>query len=383
MPTGVFLGGSFNMKNQQPVLIGLTVFLLLSLIACSTPTPTPPAASTNILPKPSPTAVTPSAPQCVTEKVDLNELANAAVFREYRWSTDGQSIYFQSDDGWWTYSISSRKITPSSEPIINPTPIPTLSAVEQTHRSILEEDYSTLHYDSSLSPSGTRLIYWVNTKRLNAPTATPSNIDLPDEDFRVIAYEEEDIYLIQNGSSDPIHLGKVNGAITHATWLPNEERVVLEMLTFSPDFLLLVDIPARSINPLLSRTDLPGVLKLGFRGVSPDGNWAMYRGYGLSILNINTSKTQELREVQEVYGAWWTPDSKQILLVADAGPRHYSFYIYDLALEKLTRLASDLESKGSFKLLSISDIQAALANVDTNYNSRTHQIYVLYLCLDE
>jgi hypothetical protein len=319
----------------------------------------------------------------VTEKVDLNELANETMFRQYSWSDDGQTIYFRTADGWRAYSATSRKITRVSGPEVIVTP--TLSAIQETHISILGENHRSLQFDSSLSPSGTRLIYWINTKRLNAPTATPSYMDLPNEDFGAIAYEEEDIFLLQNGGNDPIYLGKVNGAITHAYWLEEEKRVVLTMLPFSPDFLWLVDIPSQTLTPVLSGKDLPNVVKLGFWGASPDGKWAMYQSHGhyFSILNINTTEIYEVFEIQRTVGAWWTPDSKRILLVTDAGPGYYSVYIYDVSLEKFTRLVSDLESKGSFKLLSISDNEAALANIDTNYDSRTHQIYMLYLCLDK
>ena len=255
--------------------------------------------------------------------------------------------------------------------------------------------YALLKSNSSLSPSKTRLIYWEDPKRLKwndpnrlkTPTATPDPYGLADEDVDWIASGEDEIFLLQDGIADPIYPGKIKGVTTNAHWLPGEQRVILEMLPFSPYYLWLVDIPSRTVTPLLSSKDVFGAQKFAFLGVSPDGNQAMYQinlAKHIFIVNINTALVQPIYAVPRTHGAWWLPDGKRILAVIFEDERNYSIILYNMETEELTRLVSDLEN-GRFTLLSLSNHEVMLTYDETivrSHYSHFRKIYLLKLCLD-
>jgi len=381
------------MKTSQSFFRAGVILAIVLIQGCSAPSIAMPVF-TAIIPSATSTApqeiplqsvsVTPS--QCASDNVDLNVLANIDAFDEYRFSRDSQTIFLRSGSSWLTYSTLTREVMAVSRPEIDLTP--TLTPVEQTYRSLLGADYQSYPYLASLAPSRKRLLYWTTVNRLPTPVVTPTFVDVANEDAGWVTESREDIFLLQDGSPEPVFLGKVQGLIKDVHWSQSESRVVIEMLNFSPDFLWLLDIPSKTLKPLLSSEDLPDVIKLGFWGVSPDGNWAMYNTgpadrHNFSILNIDTAEVQEFYQVKRARGAWWTSDSKRIVLAIDAGPGYVSIYIYNLHWRRFTRLLSDLPSEGTSELMSISNHTAVLTYTITDYDSNTYRMSALQLCWDE
>ena len=263
-----------------------------------------------------------STPGCQTNKIKLNDLVNGQEINvnTYRWSGEDQLLDFQTEDAWWVFSVLSGKVRQLTDTEIPVTP--TKAAIQTALRPFLsEEDAVAKDWSgfSSLSPSTTKLIYWKKPEKEPVPTKTPDPDPIAVEDFGAIAFEEQEIYILQNGMSKPLYLGKVNGLIRRVFWLSGEKQAILEMAAFSPNYLLLLDIPSKTFTSLLSKEAASGAPGFSVLAISPDGEWVMYQIYRkvpqhAFMVNTKTTLIQSIEAIPHTIGAWWLPDGKEILI---------------------------------------------------------------------
>lgn len=342
-------------KNSN-VTVMTTESIIAPPVVRETPTPT-----TTVIP-------------CTPSQVNLNKLANVDQIDEYRWSDDGGFFYFRSGNDSWKYSVISKEMTyiPSSEVVATPTP----SDVEQRFQTILNETPTIQSAYFSLSPSGRKLVYW----------SDPDSTSM--EGYDAIAFQEQEIFLLQEGISKSVYIGKIKGAIQEGYWLPGEERIVLEMLDFSPyNYLWLVDIPSRSLIPLISIEDVSGARKFSVLDISPDGNWVMYQANtakNVFIININTHEIKPIYAIPHTPNAFWLPDGKRILARVYDG-----LILYNMDKQSTTQIASDVQNDRSIALLrvfngklTLASIKSTVTTIDEYRLSIMHDIDILNLCLD-
>lgn len=324
-----------------------------------------------------------STPSCVTTEIKLDDLVNGQEINgnTYHWSGEDQLLYFQTEDAWWAYSVLTGEVRQLTDAEIPATP--TQAALQTALRPFLsEEDAVAKDWSgfSSLSPSATKLIYWKRPENAPAPTNTPDPDPIAVEDFGTIAFEEQEIYILQDGISEPLYLGKVNGLIRRIFWLHGEEQAIFEMAAFSPDYLLILDLSSKTVTSLLSKEEADGAPKFSVVAVSPEGEWVIYqRAMADHIFMVNTKTTliTPLETIRHSMGAWWLQDEKKILLISLADKSGFSAILYNMETKETVTLLSDLEF-GFSDLLSISDTQALLTHTRSY---PTSDFYLLKLCL--
>lgn len=371
--------------STQKRMVWMVLVFILLFSACSPQIPNEESAKQTVEPvTKTPAPQMTSTPGCETNKIKLNDLVNGQEINvnTYRWSGEDQLLYFQTEDAWWAYSVLTGEIRQLTNAEIAVTP--TQAALETALRPFLpEEDASMKDWSgfSSISPSATKLIYWKKPEKAPIPTNTPDPDPIAVEDFGAIAFEEQEIYILQDGMSEPLYLGKVNGLIRRVFWLPGEEQVILEMAAFSPNYLLILDLSSKTVTSLLSKEEANGAPKFSVVAVSPDGEWVVYqttKSDHIFMINTKTTLVTPLETVRRSMGAWWLPDKKKILLISLADKDGFSAILYDMETKETAALLSDLEF-GFSDLLSISDTQALLT-YKTSYP--TSDFYLLKLCFD-
>lgn len=299
---------------------------------------------------------------CESSVINLVDLANITNIDYYRWSEDGQHVYIRSGDNGWDYSVADQTMESMSnlEMLVTPTP----SIAEQRYFSLSEEDYESARYRSTTSPSGKYLIYWESQ----------------------VTSELKGIFLLQDDSVEPIFIGEIPGAIRRYHWTPDEDQVVIEMFTLSPEYLWLLDIPTRTLTLLFSQD--PPQTKFSVLDISPDGDWLLYQTVPIDhvfLMSLNDYSIQALSGLPRTFGAWWLPDGNRIIFVRLEGPKGYSINIYDVQSDQLIEIASNLGSGeedklGSFQLMGVSETKITMANIIL-YPSP--YLYILDLCISE
>ena len=325
---------------------------------------------------------------CTPSQVNMNTLADVDQIDGYRWSEDGESFYFRSGNNTWQYSIISQELTPipSSEVVVTPTP----SDIEQRFETILAETPTIRPGYFSLSPSRKKLIYWSDPNILKTPTMTPDPDPITIDGYDAATFDEREIFLLQEGVFKPIYIGKIKGAIQEGYWLPGEDRVILKMLDFSLYyFLWVVDIPSRSLIPLISTEDVSGARKFSLLDISPDGNWIIYQANHVSIMNINAREIRPLYAIPHIYRAFWLPDGKRILAQDIDSQDTFSLLLYELDTQNIIRIAFGLPCSGSIELIHVYEDRLTLANIikratpiAESQHSYWYEIEILNLCLD-
>jgi hypothetical protein len=328
-------------------------------------------------------------PSCDSEIIHLSDLTDGKSIDVYDWREGASDLYIQSDGNWLKYSIQSKSLVSvsDSESVRLNSPYP----VELIYRSILDNDPESWRYTSSLSPSGTQLIYWKPTKLLPIPTLTPESSpnDLSDESIQL---SDKNVYLLHENDPEPLFLGRVTGGIKSAHWLPGERKIILEMLPFSPHYPLLLDIPAKSLSPILSANEISSAQRFALLGISPDGNQAMYQVGVLpdytAIKNIKESDTEYLYWFPRTSSAWWLPDGKRIVTILAEVDHTYSIFLVNSQTGDMFRVfSSEYLSKRDFiwRKLSILDDEAILISIrgSTWRNSSPYEIDVLHVCFTD
>ena len=366
----------------------MSLCLLIQVVKCSSTSTnieseTPPPlilTSGTAVPRITDTSLT--TVSCATSTISLNDLVDGRPINNYSISSSGQDLYLQSGDSWWEYSTVGQELTNISS--ISTVSTVTPEVIEQHCYAILDKNQNLLPSAMAISPNKTRLIFWSVTNPSINSASTPEFEFLSNVNYG--APQETDLFLLEKAQTAPAYLGKIPGGVKAAHWFPNEDRIVLEMLSFSPFYLWLVDIPSRSLIPLLSESDVSGAPKFALLDVSSDGNWVIYQtslADHVFALDVNSRSIMPLYALPRTVGAWWLKDSERIIAVVGAGPGYYSVYKYTMTTGGITRLVSDLESEGVFTFLDASDSIAYLANIKTNQISNTYEVYVLSVCLND
>lgn len=320
-------------------------------------------------------------PPCLSSMTSVNTLVNDKKIDEYLLSSNGQHLYVKSNNSWWDYLPTNNKLM--SLPDLSIMSTPTESDVEQSLLSILGIDRKIVLDHSAPAPDRKKLIYWEvsNLKDQVVPTATPD--ELSNESAGGVQIDN-DIFLLEEGMTHLIYLGQISGGIKSVHWVTGGDRVVLEMLSFSPYYLWLIDVSSRSLTPLLSQADVASAPQFALLDIDSNGEWLLYQSSRVdyvSAININNRTIKPLYTVKRSFGSWWLLNAKQFITVQDDTANSYSIDLYDLNTMNTTRLFSDIKVKGSFSLVNISNDKAILANIKHS-DTDGYDIYILSICIN-
>ncbi|MFN8386387.1 MAG: hypothetical protein U0X92_08210 [Anaerolineales bacterium] len=369
----------------------LVVTLAVCIMISNCIPPTTPDVSNNLSPTANfstavslpPTDLSATVPpaSCVENQINLNNILDTPNINDYRISEDNQSIYLQSEDKWMEYSVANQDLKGVADPskLIESTP----GVLEQRYFSIAGQDDELAKYRMSVSPNGNKLIYWVVSKHpLLRSTPTGPPLDQANESFGV--HSEIDMFMIETDKEDIAYLGRILGGVKRVHWVQDGKRALVEMISFSPNYLWLIDLPSQTVTPLLSSSDVLDAPQFALLDISSDGNWAMFQTSLIdhnNLLDINQKRIRPIYALPRVVGAWWLPNNQSIIAILNAGPGYYSIYKYELNTDEISRLMSDIKSGGVFSFLYSTGDKAYLVNINKDYASGFYEIHVINLCV--
>lgn len=303
---------------------------------------------------------------------------NAEVVR-FLWSDDMQVLYFLKGEEWFGYAVASQTIFPLSDlsivapPAYPPFILESLAVFDWSERRLF------------LSPSGQKAIYadfppksgWVNATP--EPGSPEANYEFP-----------TDIFLFQEGDSNPIYVGRINYPVEQVVWFPSEERALLKTGGVGEDgmppyLLYLMDVSAQAVQPFLSVKETQ-VRKIQVLDVSPDEDWALYQtspGDHFMLKNVKDFSIVPLYQLPRSLsaGAWWLPDETSIVAFTSKELGDYAVFLYDVPSSNLAQITPDLGIKGTpYATLGISSNRVILAYADFVL-AGPDALYIMDLCI--